>query len=111
MSNGNDVPKMPPAALLELDKLGTINKMHITYQQTGTDTAETFVNLGGDNGQHWAIRWSEVAEYLDVVVQYASCCHIKREYRLMLEKWFAFEKKNHHELTEYKRLKAKFESV
>lgn len=97
----------PNEIVIKLYGLGCIHGLHIEQRQTGTDTAETFVKITGSNGKAEG-KWHSYREYLELVPDHNSVCHVKEMYVRQVEDWRKFEKHNAKELAEYKRLKAKF---
>lgn len=97
----------PNEIVMKLCRLGRIHGLHIEQKQTGTDTAETFVKITGSNGKAYGL-WETYREFLDLVPDYDSVCHVKALYARQVDDWLKFEKQNAKELSEYKRLKAKF---
>lgn len=100
--------KEPNPNLLQLIKIGYIKGIIVDYVQTGTDTAETKVEIIGANGKikGW---WRDYQEYLTVFVGYNSVAKVHTHYYREVEEWEKFVKKNQRDLSEYKRLKKKFE--
>lgn len=97
----------PTDILVRLCDLGWLHGLHIEQRQTGTDTADTFVKITGSNGKAEG-RWYTYREFLELVPDHNSVCHVKEKYRRQVEDWSAFEKQNAKELAEYRRLKEKY---
>lgn len=106
MTKGEPVKPVPPA-LKKLMQLGTIKSIKIEYKQTGTDTADSFVTLGGD-GEDIVGLWSSYIEYLNVKVDYCSVAQVKEFYVEQWNGWKTYRKNNEKELAEWKRLKKKY---
>lgn len=100
----------PNEIVIKLCGIGSIHGLHIEQRQTGTDTAETFVKITGSDGKAEGL-WDTYREFLDVVPDHDSVCHVKDKYARQVECWREFEKQNAKELAEYKRLKAKFDAA
>ncbi len=95
---------------MRLYDLQYINGITVHYNQTGTDTADTFVDITGWNGKKIKNHpWVIYREYLELRVDYNSIAHIKDHYMKQIQDWLTFEKRNKRDLVEYRRLKKKFE--
>jgi len=100
----------PSDALMRLYELEYIVSITVHYRQTGTDTADTFVDILGWKGKKIKEHpWTIYKEYLEVQMEYNSIAHIKDRYTKQILEWIAFEKRNKKDLSEYRRLKKKFE--
>ena len=101
--------KRPDGTLVKLSSLGWIKAIHVEYQQTGVDTADTFVAIIGTDASCEG-RWSEFEEYLTVEVGHCYIAEIKPKYTKQLDDWEEYQSEHEKDLQEYERLKAKFES-
>ena len=100
--------KKPSHILIKLVDMGWLRGLLIDYRQTGDDSADTFVTITGDNGVAKGL-WSTYEPFLDVKVGHASVCNVKRSEYEKVKQWRDFEEKNAAELSEYNRLRKKFE--
>ena len=100
----------PNEIAVKLCGIGCIHGLYIEQRQTGTDTADTFVKITGSNGKAEGL-WRTYREFLELVPDHNSVCHVKEKYARQVEDWRKFEKQNAKELAEYKRLKAKFDGA
>lgn len=99
----------PSETVLSLVALGSIRGIIVDYQQTGTDTADTFCEILGDGKKKVTGLWRTYSPFLDVRVDWASVARVSDKYRKEVEEWRKFEKAYSAELAEYQRLKEKFE--
>lgn len=100
----------PSKTLIDLCKIGRIHGIYIEQQQTGTDTADTFVKLIGNNGEVKGL-WNTYLPFLEVKVSHDSVAEVKRQCWDKMEAWKKFEKQNEKDLDEYYRLKNKFGGI
>lgn len=117
MTSSNDgIPANPPEMAKQLYKLGgEVTGIRVQYLQTGTETADTkwILELGDKKLEGWK---SSFAPFLDFypnreVRDWRCIAALKPSFAALVvarEKW---EKANNHELSEYRRLKAKFEGT
>ena len=82
-------------------------KLH--YYQTGTDTATTDWELIPVDGKSKRVRSDSVKDLITISPDWYRVLRLSERYIKEVEEYSVFEKKEHKDLTEYKRLKKKFE--
>lgn len=100
----------PNKNLIKLCELGYITEIKVSYRQTGTDTAETFVKITGSGGKVEGL-WTTWNPYLRLRIDYNTIAEVVPHMQAEVEAWKDFEKKNAAELATYNRLKKKFETT
>lgn len=111
------IPEKPSRLALWIDKYGSPNEMKIEYIQTGTDTAETKITLQTDKHSIIIGRYefsdSKYDSKQDVYlcISHCSLFDLTDNGRKKLEEWKSFNKKEARDLSEYKRLQAKFGNI
>lgn len=101
----------PPEIALKLYRMSPIRVIEVNYNQTGTDTADTFVVLRGYNGEVSTGRWESYVKYLNVHVGYNFCAELTREWDEKVRQWLAYEKDNSAEIALLRKLKEKHGDV
>jgi len=101
--------KRPNRTLLAIHELGRIESMTLKYHQTGTDTADDFVTLKGQNGKVYKGKWTASRHYVQYVGLGGEVMELKPSYQSLVKEWKEFERQNVDELAVYERLKKKFE--
>ena len=101
----------PPELAIKLYRMQPIRVIEVDYNQTGTDTADTFVKLKGYGGEVTSGRWETYVKYLKVHVGYNFVAELTREWDEKVRQWLAYEKDNAAEITLLRKLKAKHGDV
>jgi len=101
----------PPELAIKLYRMQPIRVIEVDYNQTGTDTADTFVKLKGYGGEVTSGRWETYVKYLKVHVGYNFVAELKPEWEHAVEAWEAYKKENRREIALLRKLKAKHGDV
>ncbi len=108
-----DEKKVPPE-VTEQEKwivANVVTAIRVEYRQTGTDTAETYLHLKSFAGKEVCWLGSTFNKVARLQLGYNSLCEPNYGLREKVEARLAYEKANARELSEYRRLKAKFEGI
>jgi len=97
----------PNEVELKLYEFGTIQGIKVDYRQTGTETAETYVELYSSKNTIKGL-WKTYRDFLSVDVGHSSVARLKGSSSNKCKKWLEFVEDNKLELAEYERLKKKF---
>lgn len=101
--------KKPSETLLKLYKLGKIKSIEVEYLMTGCDTSTTYWKLVGVNGEKCRFEEIHYTDFLKFEIDWCSIACLHSEYSKEVDDWLKFEKNHKKELSELKRLKAKYE--
>jgi len=100
--------KKPNQTILKLYDMGKIKSISIDYIMDGVDTASTFWNLVGLNGEKCRLKSSTAIMYININIDWNSIGCLRLPYRKQVEEWNEYEIDNKNDLDEYERLKKKF---
>jgi hypothetical protein len=109
-------PPKPSRLALWIDANGRPNQLRVDYRPTGTDTAETIITLKTEAGKSTECRPSEIGQdrhgcrdrdvYFEIGHAYVA--DLTEVGRKKVQEWKAFQRREAHDIAEYKRLKLKF---
>lgn len=100
--------KTPNGKLIDLYNMSVIEEIKVSYDQTGTDTADTFVTIIDALGRRAKYKWDDIKDFLDVGVGFNYVAKLKDRYDKEVSEWLDFVKANELEMKEYQRLKKLF---
>jgi hypothetical protein len=89
----------------------TIVGLRVSQTVTGCDTMDVYWVLEPAAGVHKRVRDTTVQGLVDIHPDWIRVLDVKDKVRAEVDAWDAFAKKEARDLSEYKRLKEKFEGV